>query len=250
MLAPRYRWGAPCLYIVVTETEGTDMSTALRSASKLLIGIAIFAGLPLMGWGVMDAQGFVGHPARLGYVVLVVLLQLFVAVKFPGVGSNRGKGKKTVQRQQLAVILLQVLSLAIVIAAPYSDRRGIAALGQFELVRYLGLVLFTLGFFTMNRAEASLGHQFSVQVTIQEDHELVTAGPYRHLRHPRYLGIIAFNAGIALVYSSWLALILAATLTLVLLWRIHDEEAFMRQEFGTDWEAYSAKSWRLIPFVY
>jgi protein-S-isoprenylcysteine O-methyltransferase Ste14 len=226
------------------------MSTAFRSASKLLIGVAIFAGLPLIGWGVMDARGFVGHPARLGYIVLVVLLQLFVAIKFPEIGSNHGKGKKIVQRQQLAVILLQVLSLAIAIAAPYTDRRGIAVLGQFEVLRYLGLVLFTLGFLTMNWAEASLGHQFSIQVTIQEDHELVTAGLYRHVRHPRYLGIIVFNAGMALVYSSWLALVLAAALTLVLLWRIHDEEAFMRQEFGTDWEVYSAKSWRLIPFVY
>lgn len=33
-------------------------------------------------------------------------------------------------------------------------------------------------------AEASLGKQFSVQVTIQEGHELVTQGPFRYLRHP------------------------------------------------------------------
>jgi len=31
---------------------------------------------------------------------------------------------------------------------------------------------------------------------------------------------------------------------------IHDEEALLYQEFGTDWEAYSRRSWRLIPFVY
>lgn len=35
---------------------------------------------------------------------------------------------------------------------------------------------------------------------------------------------------------------------MVLLWRIHDEEALMRAEFGTAWEAYSRKSWRLVPF--
>jgi protein-S-isoprenylcysteine O-methyltransferase Ste14 len=226
------------------------VSTVLRSALKACIGIAIFAGLPLVGWGIMDAQGFVGHPARLGYVVLVVLLQVLVVVKMPEVGRNRGAGNKVVRRQQLAVLLLQVLSLMILFAAPYADRRDIAVIGGVEIVRYLGLVLSALGFVAMNWAEASLGKQFSVQVTIQEDHKLVTDGPYRYLRHPRYLGIMAFNVGISLVYRSWLTLILVAALTLVLLWRIHDEEAFMHQEFGTDWEAYSKRSWRLIPFLY
>jgi protein-S-isoprenylcysteine O-methyltransferase Ste14 len=64
------------------------------------------------------------------------------------------------------------------------------------------------------------------------------------------LGIILFTMGISLVYRSWLALILVAALTLVLIWRIYDEEALLHQEFGTDWEAYSQRSWRLIPFVY
>ncbi|MCL4876976.1 MAG: hypothetical protein KJ064_09970 [Anaerolineae bacterium] len=79
---------------------------------------------------------------------------------------------------------------------------------------------------------------------------LVTDGPYRFLRHPRYLGIIMFNLGIALVYRSWMAMILVAALTLVLLWRIHDEESLMHQEFGADWDVYARKSWHLIPFVY
>lgn len=226
------------------------MSTALRSAIKLLIGIVIFVGLPLVGWGVKDAQSFIGHPARLSYAVIVVLLQVFVVIRLPEVGSRRGKGKKIVPRERLTLVLLQVIPLAIVIAAPYSDRRDIAVLGEFEVVRYLGLVLFSLGFIAMHWAEASLGKQFSVEVTIQDDHELVTGGLYRYLRHPRYLGIIIFTMGISLVYRSWLALILVAALALVLIWRIHDEEALLHQEFGTDWEAYSQRSWRLIPFVY
>lgn len=140
--------------------------------------------------------------------------------------------------------------MAIVVAAPYSDRRHGVAFGEFESVRYLGLVLFALGLITMNRAEAPLGKQFSVQVAIQEDHKLVTDGPYRHLCHPRYLSIITFNAGFSLVFHSWLALLLVAVLTLVLPWRVHDEEVFLHQESGTDWEAYAKRSWRLIPFVY
>jgi len=102
----------------------------------------------------------------------------------------------------------------------------------------------------MNWAEAKLGKQFSIQATIQEGHTLVTEGLYRHVHHPRYLGIIVSNVGLSLVFRSWLALVLVAVLTGVLLWRIHDEEALMRQEFGAEWQSYSSRSWRLVPFVY
>jgi protein-S-isoprenylcysteine O-methyltransferase Ste14 len=148
------------------------------------------------------------------------------------------------------VLLLQVISLALVIAAPYRDRRNIAVIGEAEIIRYVGLVLFVLGFVGMNRAEATRGKQFSIQVTIQDSHQLVTNGPYRYLRHPRYLGIIIFNIGISLVFRSWLALILVVALLLVLIWRIHDEEALMHQEFGANWEAYCQRSWCFIPYLY
>jgi protein-S-isoprenylcysteine O-methyltransferase Ste14 len=32
--------------------------------------------------------------------------------------------------------------------------------------------------------------------------------------------------------------------------RINDEEALMRAEFGSDWEAYCQRSWRMIPYLY
>jgi protein-S-isoprenylcysteine O-methyltransferase Ste14 len=226
------------------------MSRILGSAIKLLMGVILFVGLPLVGWGVTDLQGFVGHPARLAYVVLVILLQVGVVIKFPDVGRGSGEGKQIVRRQRVAVLLLQVLSLAIVLAAPYSDRWDVVALGELTIVRYLGLVLFAFGFILMNWAEVSLGKQFSVQVTLQEGHRLVIDGLYRYLRHPRYLGIIVFNVGIALVYRSGLAFMLIAALVGVLLWRMHDEEMLMRQAFEEEWESYSKRSWRLIPFVY
>lgn len=226
------------------------MSKIRLSLIALLVGVAIFVGLPVIGWGVADVQGFISHPARSGYVMLVILLEVFVVIKFPGAGSQRGEGTKTVRRQRLTVFLMQLLSLAIVIAAAYSDRHDIVVMGTADLVRYLGLMLFTSGFVMMNWAAASLGKQFSVQVTLQADHQLVTGGLYQHLRHPRYLGIIIFNAGIALIFHSWLALLLTGALTVVLLWRIHDEEAFMHQAFGAKWETYAGQSWRLIPFVY
>jgi protein-S-isoprenylcysteine O-methyltransferase Ste14 len=226
------------------------VSSVYRSAITLLIGMGLFIGLPLAGWGLRDMPGFFGHPARLSYVVLAILLQVIVVIRLPGAGRDRGRKKKIVRRKRLALMLLQVIPLIIVIAGPYDDRRNIAVLSRAEMFRYLGLVLFCSGFAAMHWAEQSLGRQFSVRITIQEDHQLVTTGPYRYIRHPRYLGIIIFTIGFSLVYRSWMTLILVAALALVLIWRIHGEESLLHQEFGTDWETYSRTSWRLIPFVY
>jgi protein-S-isoprenylcysteine O-methyltransferase Ste14 len=232
------------------ELGGNGLPRIFGASVKLIVGVVLFVGLPLLGWGITDWTSFFDHPARLFYAILIILMQAVLVAAYPDVGGGSGEGQQIVSRQRIAVLLLQVLSIAIVIAAPYSDRRNVMAIDGPEILRYLGLVLFSLGFILMNWAEISLGRQFSVQVTLQEGHQLVTRGPFRYLRHPRYLGIILFNTGIALVFQSWLALILTTTLAGVLLWRIHDEEEMMRQAFGKVWESYAGRSWRLIPFLY
>ncbi len=34
------------------------------------------------------------------------------------------------------------------------------------------------------------------------------------------------------------------------IWRVRDEEALLRREFGRAWEGYAERSWRLVPFVF
>jgi protein-S-isoprenylcysteine O-methyltransferase Ste14 len=95
-----------------------------------------------------------------------------------------------------------------------------------------------------------LDRQFSTDVTIQDGHRLITGRPYRYIRHPRYLGIIVFLAGISLVFRSWFALCLTAEVLLVLIWCIHDEEKLMHQEFRDEWEQHREKTFSLFPFIY
>jgi protein-S-isoprenylcysteine O-methyltransferase Ste14 len=222
----------------------------LRAAATVLIGVAIFVGLPLLAWGVDDVPGFLAEPARLGYATVAVLLNTLVGMRMPEVGKKRDIPRKIVHRQRVAVALMQVFSLAMVVAAPYGDRRTIAVLSGAEALRFLGLAMCALGLVVMHWTQTQLGTQFSVQVAIQNEHRLVTEGPYRFLRHPRYLGMIVFSAGISLVFRSWLALILVAVITVVLLWRINDEEALMHEEFGAAWDSYCRTSWRLVPWIY
>jgi len=98
----------------------------------------------------------------------------------------------------------------------------------------VGVILFALGHILMAWAQATLGDRFSIEVTIQQNHALVTKGLYRLVRHPRYLGMLMFTLGLVLVFRSGLGLVLVVAETLVLLWRIHDEEELLRQEFAAE----------------
>lgn len=83
------------------------MSKTSRSVALLVTGIVIFVGLPLLAWGLDDVQGFFAQFARMGYILLVVALQTFVVFRFPQVGQNQREGTKTVERQRLAIVLIQ-----------------------------------------------------------------------------------------------------------------------------------------------
>jgi protein-S-isoprenylcysteine O-methyltransferase Ste14 len=220
----------------------------VRRIAKFFFGMAIFVGLPLIGWGMEDFGVFFAHPARFGYVLMVVFLQLFVVLRFPEAGGEK-RGTVTAC-DRLELLPFQILPLIIVLVASYADRRSIAVFGNSGGTRYLGLVLFSLGFVFMIWAEASLGRNFNLYLKVQNGHKLVTDGPYRYVRHPRYLGIIVFFVGISLVYRSWLALIFVTLLVVAILWRIRKEEQLLHRVFGIEWESYVRKSWRLLPFVY
>ncbi len=102
----------------------------------------------------------------------------------------------------------------------------------------------------MQIAEKYLGKQFSIEVSIQEDHKLIQTGPYSLIRHPRYLGIVLFFIGFSFIFQSLIAICLVVALSFVLIWRIFTEEALMRQKFGEEWDEYCKKTWRICPFVF
>jgi protein-S-isoprenylcysteine O-methyltransferase Ste14 len=70
------------------------------------------------------------------------------------------------------------------------------------------------------------------------------------IRNPSYLGVIVMVAGWALAFRSVLGLVLAALLVPPLVARMSSEEALLAKHFGAEYDAYRARTWRLIPHVY
>ena len=97
----------------------------------------------------------------------------------------------------------------------------------------------------------TLGRFFRTVVVIQEDHQLVRNGPYRILRHPSYAGTLLSVAGIGLSLGNWLSILAVVVLTLVsFVHRITVEESALRDQFGSSYQAYAQRTWRVVPFVW
>jgi methyltransferase len=71
----------------------------------------------------------------------------------------------------------------------------------------------------------TLGPRWNTRVIVVPGLPLVTAGPYRWLRHPNYLAVIAEGIALPLVHSAWMTALGFALLNLPLLYiRIRVEE--------------------------
>ena len=98
-------------------------------------------------------------------------------------------------------------------------------------------------------ARRHLGNNWSQSVTIKEDHELITSGPYAVVRHPIYTGLLAAFAGSAMARGEWRG-VLAVVLVTIVLWRkLRLEEEWMQSQFGDAYKTYAHRVRRLVPYV-
>jgi protein-S-isoprenylcysteine O-methyltransferase Ste14 len=90
---------------------------------------------------------------------------------------------------------------------------------------------------------------FSSVVRIQQErgHQVVTAGPYRWVRHPGYAGAIPAIVASGIALCSWLATALGALGVPLLLWRTIIEERTLRAELPGYTEYAQQVRWRLFP---
>jgi protein-S-isoprenylcysteine O-methyltransferase Ste14 len=143
-----------------------------------------------------------------------------------------------------------VTGYMLLVFLPFADRRSLWTFPDSELLRWAGVALSVLGTTIRLAGLWSLGRQFSGHVTLQENHQLVQTGLYRHVRHPMYLGFAVAAAGLVLVFRSWLVFPVLVLNLIFLLVRIHQEERLLSEHFGREFDSYCQHTWRLLPFVY
>jgi Putative protein-S-isoprenylcysteine methyltransferase len=191
------------------------------------------------------SQRFFSHAP----LVVIVLATLVMAIASLFTEVNLSSGEREDRANRWVLPAFGVIGLLSGYLPAYTDRIDFWTFGG-EGVRWLGALLFIIGGTLRLWPVFVLGKRFSGLVAIQPGHTLVTDGIYRTLRNPSYLGLMITAVGWALAFRSGVGLLLAALTLIPLIARIHAEEALLRTQFGSEYEAYCARSWRLIPGVY
>jgi protein-S-isoprenylcysteine O-methyltransferase Ste14 len=219
------------------------MTDRFKLAVVSVVSTALFLGLAVLGWGGFAA--FFAHPART--TVAVITFVLVVAALFTQGNLSPGEREDRANRWVLAVFL--PIGLIGAYLPAWCDRSEFWTIDG-DVVRWLGVVLYAAGGALRLWPVFVLGRRFSGLVAIQPGHRLVTDGIYGVVRHPSYLGLLVNMLGWALAFRSTLGVLLTALTVLILVGRIRSEETLLRSQFGAEYDAYRARTSRLIPGLY
>ena len=115
---------------------------------------------------------------------------------------------------------------------------------------WLGAAVTIAGLLFAVWARQHLGRNWSRSVTIKQDHELITTGPYAAVRHPIYTGVLTGFLGMAIAISQVRGFIVFVLVFLVFWLKLRMEEQWMRSQFGDVYVAYARQTAALMPYIF
>jgi protein-S-isoprenylcysteine O-methyltransferase Ste14 len=118
-----------------------------------------------------------------------------------------------------------------------------------NLCFWIGAIITAGGLYFSVWARRYLGKNWSQAVTIKEDHELITNGPYALVRHPIYTGFLFGFIGTSIAVGEWRGMIAVALVFGALLYKLKLEEKWLREQFGDSYEIYCLRVSALVPFI-
>jgi protein-S-isoprenylcysteine O-methyltransferase Ste14 len=219
------------------------MAASIVRVTFIMAATAASFALAVLGWG--GPAAFFSHPALIALAVATFLIagaSLFA-------GGNVSSGVREDRGNRWVIAALSLIGVLAAYLPALTDRKEFWTLDG-DAIRWLGVVLFAAGGALRLWPVVVLGNRFSGLVAIQPGHTLVTSGVYGVIRHPSYLGLLVNSLGWVLAFRSGVGLLITALTIPPLVARIRAEERLLRAQFGAEYDAYRARTSRLIPGLY
>jgi protein-S-isoprenylcysteine O-methyltransferase Ste14 len=173
---------------------------------------------------------------------------VFIVYWIAGALKTRATREKESFTSRFVVLAIEVIGYLLI----FSASTGIGVLGTRVLPRSLlgpvvGVVLTWLGIALAIWARYHLAEYWSARVTIKEGHQLIRTGPYTHLRHPIYSGLVLATLGSALVIDRWRCVLGLCLVLAGYCFKAKKEETMLTQQFGDAFREHQKHTGFLIP---
>ena len=167
------------------------------------------------------------------------------------VGAKRNTSSR-LWRGGIGLRLILILLIATALRSP-SLREFLAetqrAASHSDIFGWTGVALCALGFGLAISARWHLGRNWGMPMSLKEQPELVTSGPYAFIRHPIYTGLILAMLGSAIGVNIFWALLLVPVGG-YFIYSARREETVMLQLFPQQYASYLARTGMLAPHLF
>ena len=160
--------------------------------------------------------------------------------------------KRVQQREPPLARLLHVAYMVCGFVLLYSSdpRFGILNrrfLPEREWITMLGALATAAGVAFAIWARRHIGRNWSGQITIRQEHELIRTGPYARIRHPIYTGLLLALAGTAIAIGEYRALVGFAVIAIGFVVKAKREESLLTKEFGPAFDKHRRQTGFFLP---
>jgi protein-S-isoprenylcysteine O-methyltransferase Ste14 len=159
--------------------------------------------------------------------------------------------RREARRAQLLHLVPSALALGLMVAPlKHVPMLHAAVLPRAGWMAPAGALIVAAGLLFAVWARLSLGRNWSGLVTVQQSHALVRSGAYRLVRHPIYSGLLLALIGNVVAIDAWRGVLAVALVLWAVQRRVRQEEAFMVETFGGEYENYCGETAAIVPFIW
>ena len=175
---------------------------------------------------------------------------VYLALKDPELLERRKNIGPAAERNTAQKIIISVAilaNIALLVFCALDRRFGWSPVPPFVSLVGDGLVALGLLIDLFVFRENSYG---ASNIQTVEGQKVISTGPYALVRHPMYVGVLVMVLGVPLALGSWWGLAILALTIPILIWRILDEEQFLKQDLPGYTEYTHKVRHRLVPYLW